>query len=204
MRSNHKAFRAIKCGMILLWIVLFFPVYAFSQDDGSSSPKLLVGAVVAPPVYIKTADNQWEGFGVEVWQAVAQRLGISFEFREFSSIESVLEALEKKEIDAIPSLVVQDRFESTLDFSQSYLKSGLSIAVPAEGVHYRQRDRSRHLVGDGDNDHCGLWRQSPKNDRRKNLCAHLDDFLNCIYRQLYGEHHVAADHQRAQRQGSRF
>jgi polar amino acid transport system substrate-binding protein len=137
MRSNHKAFRAIKCGMILLWIVLFFPVYAFSQDDGSSSPKLLVGALVAPPVYIKTADNQWEGFGVEVWQAVAQRLGISFEFREFSSIESVLEALEKKEIDAIPSLVVQDRFESTLDFSQSYLKSGLSIAVPAEGVHYR-------------------------------------------------------------------
>jgi ABC-type amino acid transport substrate-binding protein len=137
MRSNHKAYCAIKGGMILLWIVLFFPVYAFSQNDSSSSPKLLVGVVVAPPVYIKTAGNQWEGFGVEVWQAVAQRLGISFEFREFSSIEPVLEALEKKEIDAIPSLVVQDRFESTLDFSQSYLKSGLSIAVPAEGGGFR-------------------------------------------------------------------
>jgi polar amino acid transport system substrate-binding protein len=123
--------------MILLWIVLFFPVYAFSQDDSSTSRKLLVGAMVNPPVFMKTADNQWEGFGSELWQAVAQRIGVPFEFREFSSIESLLDALQKKEIDAIPSLVVQDRFEATMDFSQSYLKSGLSIAVPAEGVEYR-------------------------------------------------------------------
>ncbi len=137
MRSNHKAFRTIRCGIILLWLLLLSPGFAFSQDNSLSSRKLLVGVVVAPPVYIKTPDNQWEGFGVEIWQAVAQRMGVSFEFREFSSIESALGALEKKEIDAIPSLVVQDRFESIFDFSQSYLKSGLSIAVPAEGVHYR-------------------------------------------------------------------
>ena len=137
MRSHHKAFRQIKCGIILLWLLLLVPAGAFSQDNSLSSHKLLVGAMVSPPVYIKTADNQWEGFGVELWQAVAQRMGVPFEFREFSSIESVLEALEKKEIDAIPSLVVQDRFESTFDFSQSYLKSGLSIAVPVEGVGYR-------------------------------------------------------------------
>ena len=137
MRSNQKAFLPIKCGIILLWVALFSPVSAFSQDDALTSRKLLVGAIVAPPVYIKTADNQWEGLGVEVWQAVAQRLGVAFEFREFNSIESVLEALEKEEIDVIPSLAVQDRFESTMDFSQSYLKSGLSIAVPVEAVGYR-------------------------------------------------------------------
>ena len=137
MLSNYKAFRVIKCVMIMLWLLLFSSVYAFSQDDGSTSPQLLVGAVVSPPVYMKTADNQWEGLGAELWQAVAQRMDVSFEFREFSSIESLLDALEKKEIDAIPAIVVQDRFVSVMDFSQSYLKSGLSIAVPAEGVHYR-------------------------------------------------------------------
>ena len=64
-------------------------------------------------------------------------MGTPFEFREFSSFEAVLDALGKKEIDVIPAVSVQDRFESAMDFSQSYLKSGLSIAVPAEGVDYR-------------------------------------------------------------------
>ena len=96
MLSNPKAFRAIKCGMILLWLVLFSSVYAFSQDDGSTSAKLSVGVVVAPPVYIKTADNRWEGLSVELWQAVAQRMGIPFEFREFSSFEALLDAFGEK------------------------------------------------------------------------------------------------------------
>ena len=137
MLSNHKAFCAINCGMILLWLFLFSPVCAFCQDNTSTSSKLLVGVMVAPPAVMKTADNQWEGFSVELWQAVAQRMGVAFEFREFNTIESLLGALEQKEIDVIPSLAVQDRFEATMDFSQSYLKSGVSIAVRAEGVDYR-------------------------------------------------------------------
>ena len=137
MSSKHEALRAIKCGMILLWLFLFCPGYALSQDAGSTSPNLVVGVMVSPPVFMKTADNQWEGFGAGLWQAVAQRIGFSYEFREFNSIESLMDALEKKEIDLIPTLVVQDRLVSIMDFSQSYLKSGLSIAVPEEGVDYR-------------------------------------------------------------------
>jgi ABC-type amino acid transport substrate-binding protein len=123
--------------MMLIWLVLFSSVDAFSQDDGSTSHRLVVGVVVAPPAYIKTADNRWGGLSVELWQAVAQRIGVPFEFREFSSFETVLDALGKKEIDIIPAVSVQSRFESVMDFSQSYLKSGLSIAVPAEGIHYQ-------------------------------------------------------------------
>ncbi|UCD82328.1 MAG: transporter substrate-binding domain-containing protein [Desulfobacterales bacterium] len=137
MLSNHKAICIIACGIIWFWLLWFVPATAFSQDDRAAQRKLLVGVVAAPPAYMKTADNRWKGFGVEIWQAVAQNLGVDFEFREFSSIEPLLTALEKKEIDAIPSLAVSDRFESILDFSQSYLKSGLSIAVPAEGEDYR-------------------------------------------------------------------
>jgi polar amino acid transport system substrate-binding protein len=127
----------MKCGGVLLGLLLFSSVSVFSQDEALTSRKLLVGVVVAPPVYMKTANNQWEGLGVGVWQAVAQQMGLAFEFREFSKFETLLDALAKQEIDAIPSIAVQDRFESTFDFSQSYIKSGLSIAVPAEGVEYR-------------------------------------------------------------------
>ena len=85
----------------------------------------------------KTAGNRWERLSLELWQAVAQGMDAPFEFREFSSLEAVLDALGKKEIDVIPAISVQDRYEAVMDFSQSYLKSGLSIALPAEGVHYR-------------------------------------------------------------------
>ena len=74
---------------------------------------------------------------IEIWQSVAEFIGVSFEFREFSNLKSLLAALEENEIDVIPSVSVQDRYESTMDFSQSYLKSGLSIAVPLEGVEHR-------------------------------------------------------------------
>jgi polar amino acid transport system substrate-binding protein len=121
----------------MLCLFVFGTGFAFSQDDVFPSRTLIVGAIVSPPVYIKTDDNQWMGFGAELWQAVAQRMGVAFEFREFNSLESLLDALKKKEIDAIPAMVVQDRLESDIDFSQSYLKSGLSIAVPAEGVEYK-------------------------------------------------------------------
>jgi len=86
---------------------------------------------------MKTADNRWEGFAVELWQAVAQQIGVPFQFQEFSTLEHLINALEKQEIDVIPSLAVRETFESAMDFSQSYLKTGLSIAVPAEGAEYR-------------------------------------------------------------------
>jgi polar amino acid transport system substrate-binding protein len=137
MLPNHKAFRAIKCSIILLGLILLSSASAFSQAAGSTSPELLVGVVVDPPAYIKTADNRWEGLSVELWQAVAQRMSVPFKFREFSSFEALFDALVNKEIDVIPAVSVQERFEAVMDFSQSYLKSGLSIAVPAEGSHYR-------------------------------------------------------------------
>ena len=137
MQSNHKVIHLIVFGMIWLGALSFFPARAFSQAESATPRMLKVGLIVAPPAYIKTDDNQWVGFSAELWQAVAQQLGVQFEFREFSTLEHMLDALEKREIDVIPSLPPQEIFESTMDFSQSYLKSGLSIAVPAEGAEHK-------------------------------------------------------------------
>ena len=139
------------CGMIGLWIYLICPATSFSQNQPATPRVLLVGTIIAPPLYMKTAGNRWEGFAVELWQAVAQGMGTPFEFREFSTLEQLLDALEKREIDVIPSLGVEERFQSTMDFSQSYLKSGLSIAVAAEGYEYRwfrifESIFSRHIL----------------------------------------------------------
>jgi ABC-type amino acid transport substrate-binding protein len=137
MPPNPKALHRIVSGMIVLWAFLIFPATSFSQEESSAPRVLHVGVVEASPLYIKTPDGRWEGFSVELWRAVAQYLNVPFEFREFSSLEGLIGALEKQEIDLFPSLPVGDRLESIIDFSQSYLKSGLSIAVPAEGTESR-------------------------------------------------------------------
>jgi polar amino acid transport system substrate-binding protein len=135
--SYHHKLRLVGLGILWFCFLLFLPERAFAQGDSATPRKLLVGTTVAPPLYVKTADNQWWGFGIELWQAVAQDLNVLFEFREYSGLEPLLDAIKNKEIDVIPALPVEERYESILDFSQSYLKSGLAIAVPAEGVGSR-------------------------------------------------------------------
>jgi ABC-type amino acid transport substrate-binding protein len=137
MPPNPKALLRIVSGIIVLWAFLIFPATSFSQEESSAPRVLQVGVIEASPLFIKTPDGRWEGFSVELWRAVAQHLNVPFEFREFSSLEGLIGAMEKQEIDLFPALPVGNRLESIMDFSQSYLKSGLSIAVPAEGTEYR-------------------------------------------------------------------
>lgn len=137
MQPHPKAIHGIVSGMIVLWVFLLYPATSFSQNEGKTPRVLQVGVISASPLYMKTPDGRWEGFSAELWRAVAQQLNAPFEFREFSSLENLIDAIEKREIDVFPSLPVGERFESIMDFSQSYLKSGLSIAVPAEGTEYR-------------------------------------------------------------------
>ncbi|MGD9971687.1 MAG: transporter substrate-binding domain-containing protein [Desulfatirhabdiaceae bacterium] len=137
MPINSKRVQKLTVGLILFWALLFIPDRGLSQNEMTPPRNLRVGVIEAPPLCMKTADHRWEGFSVELWQAVAQDVGISYEFREFAELDHLLNAFIEREIDVIPSLPVRERFESVMDFSQSYLKSGLSIAVPFEGVEYK-------------------------------------------------------------------
>ena len=137
MQPNRKARHGIVYGMVGLLFLLAYPATSFSQNRSTSQRALQVGVIAASPLYMKRADGRWGGFSVELWEAVAEYLNMPFEFREFSSLGLLLDALEKHEIDVFPSLPVEERFESKMDYTHSYLKSGLSIAVPAESVEYR-------------------------------------------------------------------
>jgi ABC-type amino acid transport substrate-binding protein len=137
MLSNYKKILPVSCSLIWFCFFLFLPENARSQDDSAVPPKLVVGTMVAPPLYMKTADGQWEGFSIEIWQGVAQHMGVFFEFREYNGLEPLLAAIENGDIDVLPSLPAELRYEVTMDLSQSYYKSGLAIAVPAEGAGYR-------------------------------------------------------------------
>ena len=137
MLSNYKNIFLLSCGMVGICLLLFLPENAFSQDDSAAPRKLVVGTIEAPPLYIKTADGDWEGLSIDIWEGVAQHLGVLSEFREYESLESLLAAVQNGEIDVIPSLPAELRYENSMDLSQAYYKSGLAIAVPAEGAGHK-------------------------------------------------------------------
>ena len=133
--QNRKIAIAKIVGIVTLLLVTLFSVKALAQDDKSAPDKLLVGVVDAPPFYIKTSDGRWEGLSIELWQAVAQELGVEFELREYS-FEEELNAVTRGEVDVILALAVTEKYEISMDLSHPFLRSGAAIAVAAEGTEH--------------------------------------------------------------------
>ena len=134
MSQNHKMVMIRVVGIVILWVVTLLPVSAHSQDGSGAPDKLLVGTIFAPPVSMKSADGQWEGFGIELWRRVAQKLGVQYELREYQSFGEIVAAVEKRELDLTIVLAVTRQREVLMDFSQPFLRSGWAIAVAAEST----------------------------------------------------------------------
>jgi ABC-type amino acid transport substrate-binding protein len=99
---------------------------ASSAEPGSEA--LIVAVREAAPFTTKDETGGWQGLGVELWEDVAQRLGVGFEWRELD-LHQTLDALEKGDVDvAITALTITAEREKILDFSHPYLVTGLAIA----------------------------------------------------------------------------
>lgn len=133
--QNHKMVIVKVLGIITLLIVTLLSVKALAQDDKAVPDKLLVGVVDAPPFYMKTPDGRWEGLSIELWQAVAQELGVEFELREYS-FEQLRDAVIRGKVDVILALAVTEQREISMDLSHPFLRSGSAIAVPAEATEH--------------------------------------------------------------------
>jgi polar amino acid transport system substrate-binding protein len=132
-------------GMVTLLFVALLPVNALAQDDNAAPDKLLVGVEDAPPFSMKTPDGGWEGLSIELWQEVAQELGVEFELREYNS-EQLLDAVNRGEVDVIPALATTEQHEIIMDLSHPYLRSGSAIAVPGGVTEHSWLRFVGHLV----------------------------------------------------------
>jgi ABC-type amino acid transport substrate-binding protein len=120
-------------GVAALWIFTLLPVNGLAEHDRVAPGKVLVGVTDLPPIAMKAKDGRWEGLGIELWQGIAQELGVEFELREYS-IGKLVEAVKRGEVDVIPGLAATEERESIMDLSFPFLRSGSAIAVPAEAA----------------------------------------------------------------------
>jgi len=132
-------------GILALWIFVFSPVNGLAKRDRVVQDKLLVGVMDAPPITMKTTDGRWEGLAIELWQAIAQELGVEFELREYG-VEQLVRAVERRQVDVIPALAATEEREIIMDLSLPFLRSGSAIAVTAEATDHPWLRFAGHLV----------------------------------------------------------
>lgn len=93
-----------------------------------------VGVTGFPPLVIPAEDRP-AGFDVELWEAIAGDLELKTEYVVVDTLAALLAKVEAGEVDvALAGVTIDAKREERLDFSHQYLRSGLSILVPAASV----------------------------------------------------------------------
>ncbi len=94
-----------------------------------SIPHLIVGYKISPPFTMKDNAGQCKGVSVELWQNIAQNMGVTYEFKEYNLID-LLEAIRLGKVDVcISPLTVTSERLSKVSFTQPFYTSNLAIAV---------------------------------------------------------------------------
>ena len=127
---------------VLLVVLLTLPAPLLAQQNADEAPVLRVVTKALPPfVFIENGqfsengleNGQFSGFSIELWDAIAQEMGVDYEFFEVETVSEQLEALQDGRADvAIAGITITEEREELIDFSFSYFDSGLQIMVRQE------------------------------------------------------------------------
>jgi ABC-type amino acid transport substrate-binding protein len=115
------------------------------QRTPASVLELRAGVFEAPPYSTKNAKGEWRGLTVDLWKQLAAQMGVHYRFVPTSEQE-VLEALSSGRLDtAVGPIGATLERQRVVDFSQSYLETGLAMAVRRRGRLERLIDLFRAL-----------------------------------------------------------
>jgi len=92
---------------------------------------LTVGIYHNPPFVIITAENDFEGLSIELWENIAQSSNLTFRYELYSDFIGILKKLEYQEIDlTINPMDVNDLRVNKFDMTQPYFISSIGVAIP--------------------------------------------------------------------------
>lgn len=131
MPARHARAARLPAVVALALIPLLASPAPSSAQPLSDRP-LVVGTKEAPPFAIRNADGRWSGISIDLWQDIADDLGVEFELREME-LEGLLAGVESGELDAgVAAVTVTPEREAVMDFTHPFHVSGLGIAVSSE------------------------------------------------------------------------
>ncbi len=133
-------------------VFLFFPLLSFA--DPVENSMIQVGTIERPPFMMHNDTGKMTGFSVELWEEIAKRLNIEYQWKEFKIFGNMIDATKNNQVDAsIANITITSKREKVLDYSQPIFDSGLQILVPKKNENadfknfLRQKDVKWYLLG---------------------------------------------------------
>ncbi len=119
----------------IAYTVLIFSVHdVLAQDEEDTEPIQVVTKDIEPFVFV--AEKDVSGFSIDLWEALAQEIGIEYEYQIVETVQEQLEAVANNEADlAIAAITITEERENSVDFSHKYFISGLGILTNINQEH---------------------------------------------------------------------
>lgn len=119
--------------MLALVMSLVIPLAACGSSDKKESAKnetLIVGMEPTfPPFDSQNKKGDFEGFDVDMMNAIAKDQGLKIEFKQFE-FDGLIPALNSGNCDIVASgMAILGERKEKVDFSEGYFNSGLCLAV---------------------------------------------------------------------------
>lgn len=105
-----------------------------------NNPTITIGIKQSEPFVIIDDENEPTGLSVELWEGIAEDLGVDYEYRIFDNLDMLLHAVETDRVDLSinPLTVTPDRLVK-MEFSQPFFITNLAIAIPKkDGYSFRR------------------------------------------------------------------
>jgi len=122
----------IRITILLTLIIFMIPSKILAQNEPPAKKVLVVGTFDAPPFSLKTNQGRWTGISIELWENIANEMGLKYEYEE-RVFKGLLDGVTDGSLDAVvTALTLTTEREKIFDFTHSYFNTGLGIAVEAK------------------------------------------------------------------------
>ena len=105
-----------------------------THPDATTTPavagkKLRVGVYINPPFGYKGTED-YAGFCVDLWKAIAADLGLPFEYVPFPVLADLIQATSRGEVDVgLGNISITGERLKKVDFTHPYLQGGLQVMI---------------------------------------------------------------------------
>lgn len=135
--SRYRRSRTLSRALGLVITVLL--ALAWTSTALAAVPeKLIVAVKSSPPFSYRGADGEWTGQSIELWRAVADDLGLSYELHETTLDDMLRGVADGRYQVAVAALTVTSEREQIVDFTHPFHTTGLAIAVSSVRDPYWQ------------------------------------------------------------------
>lgn len=134
---SGQNFQAAKKGIIFLLVVLGLlglasSALAHASASQGNAPLKIATKPLEPFVFI-AEDGSLSGFSIELWEVIAQDLGLDYEWVKVGKVTEQLAAVQDGTADAaIAGISMTPEREEVIDFSHPYFDAGLQIMTSAQ------------------------------------------------------------------------